>query len=112
MRAVLPPDLLDVDESNIDLIHERACLECMTGGLAAHVATGDPPQFVVDKWNQIPQRCLVTSSPLLQQRRDVWQLTHRTVSFRMLVDSRGSLSSRHPLRLCQVAENIVWREGL
>jgi hypothetical protein len=37
----------------------------MAGGLTAHVATGDPPQFVVDKWNQTPKRGLVTSSPLL-----------------------------------------------
>jgi hypothetical protein len=52
MRPVLPIHLLDVDETQVRLVHECCRLEAVTEALPSHTALGDAVQFPLDQRDQ------------------------------------------------------------
>src|SRR5262249_62327466 len=51
VRAVLPLDLRDVNQSQVRLVDERRCLECVPAMFASHVAMCESMKLGVDEWN-------------------------------------------------------------
>ena len=71
MRAVLPPDLVRVDEPHVGLVDERRGLERVAGALAPHVAAREAAHLVVDERDEGVERLPVACPPGLQQARDL-----------------------------------------
>ena len=49
MRAVLPPHLSQLDQSQVRLVHERRRLQGVTASLTFHVTGGEPAQLLIDQ---------------------------------------------------------------
>lgn len=71
MSAILPSDLLGIDEANVGLIDQRRGLEAMTDPLAGHAATRDTVEFSLNKRDQSRESLVAPLSPRLEERRHV-----------------------------------------
>ena len=83
--AVLPLDVLPVDQAQVRLVDERGRLEDVPGTLAGHAAGRDAPQLLVDERRQRLERGLVPAAPGDEQLRDVGRGTHA-------ITSKGSIA--------------------
>ena len=70
VRAVLPHDILGVDEPEIGLVDEYRCLKAVTRTLSRHAALRDPVQFLVDERNQSLEGLLVAPPPFEKEPGD------------------------------------------
>ena len=75
MRAILPLDLLDLDQPEIRLVDERGSLERVARPLVAHMAPSQAAQFPVNEGQQAVKRGLLTPPPGLQQRGGIVRVT-------------------------------------
>ena len=73
MRAVLPLDLADINEPEVDLIDERGRLEHVTRTLTRHVTPGEPAELLVHERQQLFDGVAVPASPLDEKGSDVAQ---------------------------------------
>ena len=71
VRAILPRDVLHVDQPQVRLVDQRRRLEAVARTLAGHAAAGDPVQLAVDERNQPLEGVLVALSPFQQQSGDL-----------------------------------------
>src|SRR5439155_3926376 len=67
VRAILPLDILLIDELQICLINQCRSLQSVRRILSVHVAFGQPAQFGIDERNQLFQSGLITLAPVHQQ---------------------------------------------
>jgi hypothetical protein len=65
--AVLPFEVLLVDEAQVSFVDERRRLQGVARGLPAQVAPGDAAQFVVDHRQQLVECALITLTPSHEQ---------------------------------------------
>jgi hypothetical protein len=63
VRAILPLDILSVDQSQIGLIHQGRGLKAVAGPLSLHAPPGDAVQLLLHQRNEPLQRGLVAPSP-------------------------------------------------
>ena len=71
MRAILPLDAPDVDESQVRLVGERRGLESVARTLAAHVTAGQPAQFGIDERREPIERAFIPLAPGQEQVGDL-----------------------------------------
>ena len=64
-------DVLLIDEANVSFIDQRRGLQCVAFSLPAHVAAGEPVQFVVNQRIQLVERGLVSVAPFSEQLGDL-----------------------------------------
>ena len=69
MRAVLPPNLPHLDESQVCLVDERRRLQRVTAPLTPNVTRGQPAQLLVDERQERLERAGVALIPGEEQRR-------------------------------------------
>src|SRR5262249_14229881 len=67
VRAILPLNLVDVDQPKVSLVYERSRLECVTRSLVLHVPTRQTAQLVVHERQQLVEGRLVSLGPRLKQ---------------------------------------------
>jgi hypothetical protein len=67
--AVLPADLIDLDQAQVDLVHERRRLQRVPGPLPAHVTQRDPAQLLVDQRDQPLEGIGLASAPSKEECR-------------------------------------------
>ena len=63
VRAILPVDVLSVDQTQVSLVHQRRRLQAVTGPLTSHAAAGDAMQLPLHDRNELLERRLVAFSP-------------------------------------------------
>lgn len=68
--AVVPADPAQVDQPKERLVDERRGLQCVVVAFAAHLRTGEPPQFLVDERDQVVQGGAISAAPGKQQFGD------------------------------------------
>ena len=71
VRAVLPAYVLDVQQPDVGLVHERCGLQTVAHPFAGHTAARNPMQLRVDDGDQTLQRLVVPVAPRFEQPRDV-----------------------------------------
>ena len=72
VRTVLPADLLNVDQPQIGLVHQRRRLKAVAGALSGHEMPGDAVEFTVHERHQTPESVFVALSPGNQQCGDLF----------------------------------------
>jgi hypothetical protein len=77
--AILPLDLLDLDQPQIRLVDERGGLQCMSGVFALRVPPREAPQFVVDERDEPIERIGLATPPGEEQRRGGRRLFQRPI---------------------------------
>jgi hypothetical protein len=65
MRPVLKVFLFLFDHPQVRFMDEGRGLQGVPGVLLAHIAPGHLPQFLVNEWHQLVERCTITIIPLL-----------------------------------------------
>jgi hypothetical protein len=73
VRAILPIDLALVDEPEVRLMNQGRRLQRVVRTLAPKLACGHPAKLRVDEWQQLTERSPVATTPIAEQRRDVWR---------------------------------------
>ena len=68
--AVLPVDVLDVDQPQVGLVDKCGGLEAVPSTFSCHAPLGDAVQLSFDQGNQPFERTLVALAPRQQQPRD------------------------------------------
>ena len=68
---VLPVDVLDVDQPEVRLVHQRRRLQAVPAALARHAAPRDPPQFVVHQRDQLVEGGLIALPPCEEKSGDL-----------------------------------------
>jgi hypothetical protein len=63
MRAILPLDVLRVDQLHVRLVHERRWLERVPIALVSHMASGDATELGMNQRDQLRERSFIPSSP-------------------------------------------------
>ena len=63
VRAILPFDVLSVDESQVSFVYQRRRLQAVARSLTGHAAAGDAVQFPLHDRNELFERRLVAVSP-------------------------------------------------
>jgi hypothetical protein len=71
MSAVLPRDFSDINQPQVDLIHERSGLQQVAWLLPRHIAVRCPVQFLVNETGQLLKCLFVASAPGLQELSDL-----------------------------------------
>jgi hypothetical protein len=71
VRAILPADVVHVEQTDVGLVDERRGLETVTYPLARHEVTRNPMQLGVDDRDQTLQRFVVAVAPCFEQPCDV-----------------------------------------
>jgi hypothetical protein len=71
MYAVVPLDILGVDQPEIRLVHERRRLKAVVCPFVAHVPFGDAVELPVNERNETIERPLVASSPSDEQASEL-----------------------------------------
>jgi hypothetical protein len=71
VRAVLPTDVLHVEQTNVGLIDERRGLQTVAYPFARHEVARNPVQLRVNDRDQTLQRFVVAVAPCFEQPRDV-----------------------------------------
>ena len=71
MRAILPVDVVGVDQTEIGLMDERRALQRQARAFVPHVPPGLDSQLRVDQRRELLERPLVSLAPCLQQARYV-----------------------------------------
>jgi hypothetical protein len=61
--AVLPVHAFVIDELQVSLIDQSGSLQRVLTSFLFHVVMGQPPEFLVNEWNQAFQSGLVTITP-------------------------------------------------
>jgi alpha-D-ribose 1-methylphosphonate 5-triphosphate synthase subunit PhnL len=69
MRAVLPVDVLDVDQAQIGFVDQFSRLDAVVRALAVQAPAGDVSQLVVDERHQRVQSRLVSLAPSSEEHR-------------------------------------------
>jgi hypothetical protein len=71
MRAVLPLDILPIDQPHVSFVAKRRRLEDVAGALGSHVAMGYAMQFRVNQRHEFFQGQTITIVPRQQQLSDL-----------------------------------------
>ena len=71
VRAIGPLHVFLIDETNVSFVYERGGLKSVAFSLPAHVAAGEPVQFVVDQRIQLVESGLVPIAPFGEQFSDL-----------------------------------------
>ena len=71
MCAILPADLLDLEQTQVGLVDKSTRLKRMTGAFFCHVTAGEASEFRVDQWDQLVERRLIAGTPGNQQFGDL-----------------------------------------
>ena len=71
VRAILPVDLLDVDQAQVRLVDERGRLKAVPCPFAGHAPAGDAAQFAVDDRNEPIERRLVALPHCQEEPRHI-----------------------------------------
>jgi hypothetical protein len=66
MGSILPLRIALVSEFHVSLMHERGCLQSVTGPLMPKARLSNSPQFVVDKGNQPGSDLLIAVGQLVE----------------------------------------------
>ena len=74
--AVLPLDILPVDQPHERLVDQRGRLQDVAGPLASHLPCRQAVQFLVNHRRQRVERRVVTAGPRDEQLRNVWRGSH------------------------------------
>jgi hypothetical protein len=61
--AVLPTNILPIDQSEIGLVYEGSGLQSVTIILVLDVLVSKPAQFLVDEWRQLLNRRAIPLAP-------------------------------------------------
>src|SRR5262245_37510189 len=69
MSAVLPVDLLAVDQPDIRFIDPARRLQGWIRSVPRHITERQPAQFLVDEWDQLLQRRRISLAPCEKQLR-------------------------------------------
>ena len=91
---VLPVDVLDVDQPEVGLVHQRRGLQAVPAALARQAAPRDPAQFIVYERNQLVEGGLIAFPPCEEQSGDLVGIVGNEPILRF------SLRVRASLRLC------------
>src|SRR5438128_12094040 len=67
MGAILPIDVVCIDQPEIDLMNQGSGLQGLTGLFTCHVAMGQAVQLVVNKGHQSFESTVVSQTPSSQQ---------------------------------------------
>src|SRR5262249_39547779 len=84
VRAVLPVDVLDVDQADVRLVHQRCGLKRVAHLLTGHITFSDLMEFAFDERYKARERRFITAAPRQQQARYV----ERTFSNRRFLPPR------------------------
>jgi hypothetical protein len=71
MRAVIPRDILGMNEPNVCFVNEGIALQCMSLAFTGHLPVGDPAQLIINKGNQTIQRSNIAAAPCVQKKSNV-----------------------------------------
>jgi len=63
--------VLDVDQPEVRLVHQRRCLQAVPAALARQAAPRDPAQFLVYERNQLVEGGLIASPPCEEKSGDL-----------------------------------------
>ena len=74
MLAVLPLDLLRIDQAEVGLVHEVGRLQRHSGPLPGDPLPCEPPQLAFDERDEGIEGILITGTPLLQEPGNVRRL--------------------------------------
>ena len=66
MVAVLPINLVDVDEAEVRLVDQGACLQAVANALACHAGASDAIQLVMHKGDEPVERRPIATAPCEQ----------------------------------------------
>ena len=66
MGSVLPVDVLDVNQPNVNLVNQGGGLQRVSGLLRGHVPAGEPMKLVIDQRHKLLKRLFVSRTPSLQ----------------------------------------------
>src|SRR5215467_6326588 len=67
MGTVLPVDLRNVNQLQVNFIHQRRGLKRVVRLFPAHVVLGEPVQFLLHEWDQTIQSALIPLPPSLEK---------------------------------------------
>ena len=76
LRAILPDNMLLIDEAQIRLVHERGRLQGVGAPLAAQVGRGTAAKLLIDDRDETVARSRLASRPCAQKRRDLRTVSH------------------------------------
>src|SRR5215472_12827550 len=67
MGTVLPTYLRNVNQPQVNFVHERRGLQRVVRLFPAHVAVGEPVEFLLHNWDQPSQSAIIPLPPSLKK---------------------------------------------
>ena len=76
MVAILPIDLVDVDQAEVGFIDQGACLKAVAGTLPCHATASDAVKLLMDERNQLVECCPISTTPSKEEFSEAWTLRY------------------------------------
>jgi len=77
VRPAPPVHLALIDEPQVRLVNQRRRLERVPLSLSTKLPPRDTAQFLIHEWQQLIEGARVSTTPVVEQRRDVRGRAHR-----------------------------------
>ena len=108
MRSIPPVAMPLIDQTQVELVHERGRLQREAAPFAAKLACGHPTQLRVDERQQLVEGIGVTSPPFSQKRRHVGPGRHADPQIAEAIGVQHRYPGRFLATMRGLVRSLTW----